>query len=329
MDDSISRELFKEVKIYCWILTTKSGVGSKAAAVNYTWAPRCNKHVFFASAYGVESMPNGDPVTQAPGQEKFDFDFSSGVRKNYSTPNGDSFSTITLGDILFIDTPEGYQNLTEKSREIIQFIYMTELNNFDWFLKADDDTYIIMENLRFYLKPMVSSKPAYIGYHLEPSWFDSPYMSGGAGYVFSKAGLRRLVEKGLHIKGSCRERGSFEDLEVGRCALRSGVQIYSSLDKFERESFHPDNLQDYIPGPPLQWLFYYSRFKPKGVRIIVFIIVINVYLWRLDQQGFMYAYQSGHTHHLFYMYTRNVKLSKSFGKESIESKFVSSDRLTD
>ena len=90
-------------------------------------------------------------------------------------------------------------------------------------------------------------------------------MSGGAGYVFSNAGLKLLVEKGLQVKGTCQEKGSFEDVEVGRCATKAGVRIYSSLDQFERESFHPDNLKDFLPGPPQQWLFYYSRNKPKGV----------------------------------------------------------------
>lgn len=266
VDDSAAQRLFQEVTIYCWILTTKTGVVTKAAGVNYTWAPRCNKHVFFASAYGEETtLPPipGMPVTPTP-KPKVNFDLSAGTRKEYTTANGENFATVSIGDVIFIDTPEGYQNLTEKSREVLQFLYLTELNNFDWFLKADDDTYMIMENLRYLLKGLDSRKPAYLGYQLEPTWFDAPYMSGGAGYVFNKAGLKLLVEKGIQNKGTCREKGSFEDLEVGRCAVKSGVTIYSSIDNFERETFHPDRIQDYIPGPPPQWLYYYSRNKPKG-----------------------------------------------------------------
>ncbi|KAH3691176.1 hypothetical protein DPMN_194404 [Dreissena polymorpha] len=93
-----------------------------------------------------------------------------------------------------IDTPEGYDNLTEKSREILQLLNLQEMEHFDWFLKADDDTYVIMENMRFILKGLNPERPAYLGYQLEPTCVDSPYKSGGAGYLFSRSGLKRLVE---------------------------------------------------------------------------------------------------------------------------------------
>lgn len=207
------------------------------------------------------------PIPGAPPPPKVTFDLSAGQRQEYKTKSGETFATITIGDVIFIDTPEGYSNLTEKSREILQFLYLTEIDKYGWFLKADDDTYFILENLRYFLQGLDMDQPAYLGYQLEPTWFDSPYMSGGAGYVFNRAGLKLLVERGLQTKGMCQEKGSFEDLEVGRCAVKSGVTIYSSLDKFERETFHPDNINDYIPGPPPEWLHYYSRNKPKGVSI--------------------------------------------------------------
>ena len=269
MENSEAEKLFQEVRIFCWILTTKSSIIQKAAAVNFTWAKRCNKHVFVASedAAKPSALPpapigqDGAPQTAGTGS----FDFSKGTRKEYSAENGLKFSTLSVGDVIFVDSPDGWENLNEKSREVMQLIYMTEMTNFDWFLKADDDTFIIMENLRYLLRTMRSDVPAYLGYHLEPPWYTWAYMSGGAGYVFSKQGLKLLVENGLNVKGACKEKGSFEDVEIGRCAVTAGVKVYSSLDKFERETFHPDRLQDFIPGPPQDWLFRYARNRPRGV----------------------------------------------------------------
>ena len=37
------------------------------------------------------------------------------------------------------------------------------INDVDWFLKADDDTYVIMENLRYFLSKLNPSDPHFLG----------------------------------------------------------------------------------------------------------------------------------------------------------------------
>ena len=59
------------------------------------------------------------------------FDLSTGERKEYKTATGETFTMISLGDIIFIDSPEGYDNLTEKLREVLEYLYLQKINNFD------------------------------------------------------------------------------------------------------------------------------------------------------------------------------------------------------
>ncbi|KAL3887670.1 hypothetical protein ACJMK2_000065 [Sinanodonta woodiana] len=236
-DDSRSEQSYQNVTIFCWILSMTSNLKDKAAAVNSTWAPRCNKYVFVISAEpGVTSASNNQET--------------SGYVQN---------------DILYINSPEGYLNLVKKVKKVIQYLYEKELHNFDWFLKADDDSYFIIENLRYLLSKHDPSKGLYLGYALEPEVYSKSvlYMSGGAGYVFSREGIRLMVEKGYNV-GACKESTDFEDLEIGKCAKIAGVTAVNTTDKFDRETFHPDHLKDFLPGPPQDWLKYYAKNKPKG-----------------------------------------------------------------
>ena len=80
------------------------------------------------------------------------------------------------------------------------------MHDADWFLKADDDTYVIMENLRYFLSKLNPSDPHYIG-RMFTSYCG--YYNGGAGYVFSRERREtlRIFKKALDEGGCPREGG--------------------------------------------------------------------------------------------------------------------------
>ncbi|KAJ6644266.1 Glycoprotein-N-acetylgalactosamine 3-beta-galactosyltransferase 1 [Pseudolycoriella hygida] len=150
-------------------------------------------------------------------------------------------STETDDEIGAIKLPvtEGREYLWAKTKEAIKYIYKHHLNDYDWFLKVDDDTYVIVENLRFMLRPYASESPIYFGCKFKP-FVKQGYMGGGPGYVLSREAVRRFVEIALPNKELCLadDEGS-EDIELGKCMENINVTAGDSRDINGKGRFFP------------------------------------------------------------------------------------------
>ncbi|KAJ8959070.1 hypothetical protein NQ318_022326, partial [Aromia moschata] len=161
---------------------------------------------------------------------------------------------------------EGRNNLWLKTKEAFKHIYKHYYDKADWFLKADDDTYVILENLRYMLMPHKPTEAVYFGCRFKP-YVKQGYMSGGAGYVLSKEALKRFIEIGLTNSTGCsRSNGGAEDVEMGKCMEAVEVRAGDSRDSLGRGRFFPFVPEHHlIPGHVSKnfWYWQYIYYDSK------------------------------------------------------------------
>ena len=144
-----------------------------------------------------------------------------------------------------------------------KYIYENYYDEADWFMKADDDTYVIVENLRYFLSSLNTSQLVYFG-HKFKTIVKQGYFSGGAGYVLSKAALRVFAERGSN-KTICRQDGGAEDAEIGKCLSKLGILAGDSTDRLGRSRFHCFNAETHLFGLYPKWYYNYDAGGAKRV----------------------------------------------------------------
>ena len=187
-----------------------------------------------------------------------------------SDSKDDKFPTIN------IKVPTGRAHLTAKTMKAFDYVYKHHYDDADWFMKVDDDTYVIVDNLRYFLSSRNSSEPVYFG-HIFKTFLPQGYNSGGGGYVLSREALRRL---GSRRKYLCAEDRGAEDLEVGRCLYKLGVHIGDTRDALGRSRFHCFPSVMHIRGVYPNWYYIYDAF---GARKVCHIHILSaLILFRYD-----------------------------------------------
>ncbi|XP_054744306.1 glycoprotein-N-acetylgalactosamine 3-beta-galactosyltransferase 1-like [Anastrepha obliqua] len=207
--DSLQQRLFDEVRILCMVLTTPAQHETRAAHVKATWGKRCTRLVFLSSE---------------PDDE--------------------------LGAVSVVDSAsDTYDLLWHKIRQGFSYIYAQYYAQYDWFLKADDDTYVIMENLRYSLYAYQPETPVFFGYELVQQ--NVTYMSGGAGYVLSKEALRRAVTLGFKNGTLCPPANYAlpEDYSMSICLQNVGALPLDGrfvLPNEKKQKMFPLRLYDFM-----------------------------------------------------------------------------------
>lgn len=117
-------------------------------------------------------------------------------------------------DSIALPVTEKINHLWSKTKEAFKYIHEHHLNDADWFLKADDDTYMIMENARHMLSQFQPSTAFYFGHRMLGIVGNDSldgFMQGGA-YILS----RKAVQKFVKVLPNCRKQdGWAEDRFMG------------------------------------------------------------------------------------------------------------------
>jgi glycoprotein-N-acetylgalactosamine 3-beta-galactosyltransferase len=186
-----------------------------------------------------------------------------------------------------MQTPALYNRLWVKLNETMRYIASNYISHYDWFYKVDDDTFVIMENLREFLRIKEQPEehmPQIYGYLLrDETWgqqqqryFDISkanqafgdyflshvrnasshveYLAGGSGYIMNQSYLRKFVsavQSNLTLFGEVPE-----DMAHGATMLAHNVTPLDSRDPVGREYF--------IPEEPALWELRHNARSRSG-----------------------------------------------------------------
>ncbi|KAH7695275.1 chondroitin disaccharide polymerase, partial [Aphelenchoides avenae] len=132
----------------------------------------------------------------------------------------------------------------KKSFAMLRWMYDNHLNDFEWFMRADDDLYVRGDRLEEFLRSLDSNKAHLIGqaglgnsaeYGQLALGPKDNYCMGGPGVVLSREALRSVAP---HLQSCLMElMTTHEDVEIGRC-VRKHVGIACTWNYEMQTLFH-------------------------------------------------------------------------------------------
>ena len=186
-------------------------------------------------------------------------------------------------EFVYLNMTDNYERITEKALLTFEYIYDNLMEEFDWFVRANDDTYIIMENLKLFLANKCPDEKIIYGKILKHFRGSSLYkdgnntkgfLQGGSGFLISRESLRLFVETMRKDPSFCvMLLGRLEDQEISNCFRKINIYPGETRDEFGRERFFMDQFHQLWEQPTQDFLDY-SINPVKQVRCIFKILKV-------------------------------------------------------
>lgn len=142
--------------------------------------------------------------------------------------------------------PKG-QNRMSSTENAYRFIHNTFGDKFDWFLRADDRSYVVVENLRYKLYAYDPLEPIGIGLTLKNAK-NQVYFSEKAGYVLSKIAVEKLVNGFKNRTRICigTYQNESQEVQFGQCLKEVGIVFGRSTDDQGKQLFIDKKLDEFF-----------------------------------------------------------------------------------
>ncbi|KAH8351543.1 hypothetical protein KR059_007170 [Drosophila kikkawai] len=137
----------------------------------------------------------------------------------------------------------------ERIRAHLEYVHGYHIHKGDWFLYANDDNFVVVENLREMLSTYSPDELVYFGCKLRtPNGL--AFMHQGSGIVFSRAALEAFVLEALPNSSICSpvKVDSEATEELGRCLTNVNVLAGDSRDEWRGHRFLPFEVDLHLGG---------------------------------------------------------------------------------
>ena len=158
----------------------------------------------------------------------------------------------------------GYRSHLEKNAFAIEWAYHNDIQKFDWFLFIGDDNFVYPDNIERDFSKIDHTKPACYG-QIQNCWPQDKslyYALGGAGQMFSKAGLIKFVKEGPRNLVDFFNNGEYSDVQAGL------IMRDINLDLINTEGFYSQPPDHYgITKPEDYYVFHYIKSEEDFLKL--------------------------------------------------------------